>query len=150
MMRFRATLQSTGGNTTGFTVPQEIVESLGKGKRPPVTVTINGYTYRNTIAVYGGAYMLGVSAEHRSGSGVAAGDEVEVELELDTAPREIVVPADLAAALDAEPAARAFFDGLSYSNKSWHVLQVEGARTDVTRQRRIAKSVEVLRQGRPR
>jgi uncharacterized protein YdeI (YjbR/CyaY-like superfamily) len=81
---------------------------------------------------------------------VAGGDDVEVDLELDTAPREVVVPDDLAAALDAEPAARATFDGLSYSNKSWHVLQVTGARTEETRQRRIAKSVETLRQGRPR
>ena len=75
---------------------------------------------------------------------------MEVDLELDTAPREVVVPDDLAAALDAEPAARATFDGLSYSNKSWHVLQVTGARTEETRQRRIARSVETLRQGRPR
>jgi uncharacterized protein YdeI (YjbR/CyaY-like superfamily) len=81
---------------------------------------------------------------------VAGGDDVEVDLELDTAPREVVVPDDLAAALDAEPAARATFDGLSYSNKSWHVLQVTGARTEETRQRRIARSLETLRQGRPR
>jgi uncharacterized protein YdeI (YjbR/CyaY-like superfamily) len=94
--------------------------------------------------------MVSLSAEHRAGAGVAGGDDVEVDLELDTAPREVVVPDDLAAALDAEPAARATFDGLSYSNKSWHVLQVTGARTEETRQRRIAKSVETLRQGRPR
>ena len=98
----------------------------------------------------GGRSMVGLSAEHRAGSGVAGGDEVEVDLELDTAPREVAVPDDLAAALDAEPAARATFDGLSYSNKSWHVLQVTGARTEETRQRRIARSVETLRQGRPR
>jgi hypothetical protein len=149
-MRFRATLESGGGNTTGFTVPDEVVAALGAGKRPPVVVTINGYTYRNTVAVYGGVYMLGVSAQHREGAGVVAGEELDVELELDTAPREVSVPADLAAALDAEPAARATFDGLSYSNKSWHVLQVEGAKTDATRQRRIAKSVEVLKEGRAR
>jgi Bacteriocin-protection, YdeI or OmpD-Associated/Domain of unknown function (DUF1905) len=149
-MRFRATLESGGGNTTGFTVPDEVVAALGAGKRPPVVVTINGYTYRNTVAVYGGVYMLGVSAQHREGAGVVAGEELDVELELDTAPREVSVPADLAAALDAEPAARATFEGLSYSNKSWHVLQVEGAKTDATRQRRIAKSVEVLKEGRAR
>ena len=94
--------------------------------------------------------MVGLSGEHRAGAGVAGGDEVEVDLELDTAPREVAVPDELAAALDAEPAARATFDGLSYSNKSWHVLQVTGAKTDDTRQRRIARSIEVLRQGRPR
>jgi hypothetical protein len=149
-MRFRATLESSGGTTTGVVVPSEIVEALGKGKRPPVTVTINGYTYRNTVAVMGGQFMLGVSAEHRAGAGVAAGELIDVDLELDTAPREVSVPPDFAAALDGEPAARAFFDSLSYSNRSWHVLQVEGAKTQETRQRRIARSLEMLREGRAR
>jgi uncharacterized protein YdeI (YjbR/CyaY-like superfamily) len=98
----------------------------------------------------GGDYMVGVNADNRAGAGVAGGDEVDVDIELDTAPREVSVPADLAAALDAEPAARRTFDALSYSNKSWHTLQVEGAKTDETRQRRIARSVEILRGGRPR
>jgi hypothetical protein len=115
-----------------------------------VKVTVNGYSYRSTVASMGGKSMVSLSAEHRAGAGVAGGDEVEVNLELDTAPREVAVPDDLAAALDAEPAARATFDGLSYSNRSWHVLQVTGAKTEETRQRRIAKSVETLRQGRPR
>jgi uncharacterized protein YdeI (YjbR/CyaY-like superfamily) len=95
-------------------------------------------------------FMVSPSAEHRAGAGVGGGDEVDVDLELDTAPREVAVPPDLAAALDAEPAARATFDGLSYSNRSWHVLQVTGAKSDETRQRRIAKSVETLKRGRPR
>jgi hypothetical protein len=149
-MRFHTTILQAGGTATGIRIPDEIVESLGAGKRPPVRVTINGYTYRNTVAVYGGEYLVGVSAEHRAGAGVAGGDEVDVDIQLDTAPREVTVPADFAAALAAEPEARRTFDGLSYSNKSWHVLQIEGARTDETRQRRIAKSVEALREGRPR
>jgi hypothetical protein len=149
-MRFHTTLLQSGGTATGIRVPDEVVEALGSGKRPRVTVTINGYTYRNTIAVMGGEYMVGVSAEHRAGAGVAGGDEIDVDIELDTAPREVTVPDDFAAALDAEPAARATFDGLSYSNKSWHVLQVTGAKSDETRQRRIAKSVEMLREGRAR
>jgi len=113
-------------------------------------VTINGYTYRSSVAPMGGVFMIGVSEDVRRNAGVAGGDVVDVELELDTAPREVEVPADLAAALDAEPAARATFDRLSYSNKSWHTLQIDGAKTDETRQRRIAKSVEALRDGRPR
>lgn len=149
-MRFHTTILQSGKTATGIVVPEEVVEALGSGRRPPVRVTINGYTYRNTIAVMGGEYMVGVSAEHRAGAQVAGGDEVDVEVELDRAPREVTVPDDLAAALDAEPAARATFDGLSYSNRSWHVLQVTGAKTDETRQRRIAKSVETLRDGRPR
>ena len=149
-MRFHATIEQSGKTATGIRVPEEIVEALAAGKRPAVRVTINGFTYRSTVAVMGGRYMVGVSAENRAGARVAGGDEVDVEIELDTAPRELTVPADLAAALDGEPAARRTFDGLSYSNRSWHVLQVEGAKTDETRQRRIAKSVEMLREGRAR
>jgi hypothetical protein len=149
-VRFRTTIRQSGRTATGIEVPEQVVEALGSGGRPAVKVTINGYTYRSTVAVLGGRYMVGVSAEHRAGAGVAGGDEVDVDLELDTAPREVRVPADLAAALDAEPAARRAFDGLSYSNKSWHVLQVEGAKTEETRQRRIARSVDILRQGRAR
>ena len=118
-MKFRTELQGQEGmNATGMVIPPEVVEGLGAGKRPAVKVTLNGsYTYRNTIAVMGGAYMIGVSAEHRAGAGVKAGDMLEVELELDTEKREVDVPADLAAAIDAAPAARSYFDTLSYSKK---------------------------------
>ncbi len=149
-MRFRTTIVQSGKNTTGIQVPDEVVEALGSGKRPAVKVTVNGYSYRSTVASMGGVFMVSLSAEHRAGAGVGGGDEVEVDLELDSAPREVTVPPELVAALDAEPAARATFDGLSYSNKSWHVLQVTGAKTEETRQRRIAKSVDALKQGRPR
>jgi hypothetical protein len=149
-MRFRTTIVQSGKTATGIQVPDEVVEALGSGKRPAVKVTVNGYSYRSTLASMGGVFMVSLSAEHRAGAGVAGGDEVEVDLELDSAPREVTVPPELAAALDAEPAARATFDGLSYSNKSWHVLQVTGAKTEETRQRRIARSVEALKQGRPR
>jgi hypothetical protein len=149
-MQFHTTIVQSGRTTTGIEVPDEIVEALGSGKRPPVTVTINGFTYRSTVARMGGRYMVSVSAENRAAAGVAGGDEVAVEIALDTAPRQVDVPPDLAAALDAEPDARRTFNGLSYSNKSWHVLQVEGAKTDQTRQRRIGKSVEILKQGRAR
>lgn len=149
-MRFRTTILQGGKTATGIRVPDEVVEGLAAGKRPPVKVTINGFTYRNTIAVMGGAYMVGVSAENRAGAGVKGGDEVDVDIELDTAPREVSIPADFAAALNTEPDARRTFDGLSNSNKGWHVSSIEGAKTDETRQRRIAKSVEALREGRPR
>ena len=149
-MRFRTTILQGDKTATGIRIPDEIVESLGKGKRPPVRITINGFTYRSTVAVMGGAYMVGVSAENRAGARVAGGDEVDVDIELDTQPRELTVPSDLAAALDAEPEARRTFDGLSFSNRQWHALSVEGAKTDETRQRRIAKSVGALREGRVR
>ncbi|HEY4028213.1 MAG TPA: YdeI/OmpD-associated family protein [Candidatus Dormibacteraeota bacterium] len=149
-MRFHTTILQTGKNTTGIQVPDEVVETLGAGRRPAVRVTINGFTYRSTVAVMGGVSMVGVNAENRAAARVAGGDELDVDIELDTAPREVTVPPDLAAALETEPDALRTFEGLSYSNRSWHVLQVTGARTDETRQRRIARSIDVLKQGRAR
>lgn len=143
-------MQREGKTAMGFEVPPDVVEALGAGKRPPVRVTINGYTYRNTVAVLGGRYMIGVSSEHRGPAGVSGGESLDVDLELDTAPRVIDVPADLAAALDASPEARATFDRLSYSNKSWHVLQATGTSNPETRARRIEKSVAALAAGRIR
>ncbi len=145
-MRFTTVLLGT--TTTGIEVPPEVIDALGKGKKPPVVVTVNGYTYRNTVAVMGGRYMISLSAKNREAAGVAAGQEVEVELELDTAPREVVVPEDFAAALAAEPKALAFFDGLSYSQRSWFVLGIEEAKKPETRANRIVKAVERLASGR--
>ena len=147
-MRFRATLQLGGKTATGIEVPAEVVESLGAGKRPPVRVTIKGHTYRTTVAPMGGRFMLPVSADNRTSAGVVAGDEVDVDVALDTEPREVSVPPDLAEALDAEPDAKRYFDGLSYSHKLRHVLAIEGAKTAETRQRRVAKAVSALREGR--
>ena len=149
-MRFQTTIASGGGNTTGIPVPEDVMEALGAGRKPAVTVSLGGHTYRNTVATVDGRPMISLSAENRAAAGVAAGDEVDVEVELDTAPRTVEEPTDLAAALDAEPDARRTFDALSNSNKKWHVLQVTGAKTDETRQRRIDKSVAMLREGRAR
>ena len=147
-MRFRATIEGTGKTAAGMRIPPQIVQSLGSSRRPPVRITINGYTYRNTVAVMGGEFWVGVSAEHRAGSDTAAGDQVDVDLELDTEPREVTVPIDFARALDGDGDARRFFDTLSYSNRLRHVLSVEGAKTAETRDRRIAKAVASLREGR--
>ena len=145
-MKFHTTIKQDGNNT-GIEVPEEIVAQLGAGKRPPVRVTLNGYTYRNTVAVMGGKYMISVSKDVREKSGVKGGDTLEVELELDTSPREVELAPDFAAALAADPAAQQFFDKLSPSKKGWHVYQVEGAKTPETRQRRIEKSVAMCREG---
>ncbi len=149
-MRLRTTILQSGKTAAGIEVPEDMVLSLGAGKRPKVSVTINGYTYRSSIAPMNDTYMIGVSNAVREAAGVAGGQVVDVDIELDTAPREITVPDDFAAALDAEPDARRTFDALSYSNKSWHTYQLDAAKTDETRQRRIAKSVEALKAGRPR
>jgi hypothetical protein len=130
-----------GKNTTGIEVPAELLARLGTSKRPPVSVTINGHTYRSTVATLGGVFMMSLSAENRAQAG---GDEADVELELDTRPREVTVPPDLGEALDRDPAARKRFDGLSYSQQRAHVLSVEGAKTTETRARRIAQAVSAL------
>jgi Bacteriocin-protection, YdeI or OmpD-Associated/Domain of unknown function (DUF1905) len=147
-MRFRATILSSGKTAAGIEVPTAIVEALGPSRKPPVRVTINGHSYRSSIATVGGVFMVGVTNEFRKEAEVAAGDEVDVDIELDTEKREVVVPPDLAAALDADAGARRAFDGLSYSNKRRIVIPIEDARTPETRQRRIDKSVVALREGR--
>lgn len=146
-MRFRAVVQLGGKTATGIEVPPEVVASLGSSKKPAVRVTIGGYTCRSTVATMGGVFMLPVSADVRARAGVAAGDEVDVEVELDTEPRQVAVPEDFAAALDADRQARQFFEGISYSNQRRLVLAIEAAKAEDTRQRRIRKTVEALHEG---
>ncbi len=145
---FPTVVVGSGKTAAGIVVPPDVVEALDHGKRPPVRVTIGEHTYRSTVAVMRGQFMIGVSAQNRAGARVGVGDEVEVHLELDLAPRELAVPDDFAAALAQTPEARHAFDQLSYSRRQWHVLSIEGAKTTATRQRRIAKSVALLREAR--
>lgn len=148
-MKFKTEIQQgETKNVTGIEVPPSVVEALGGGKRPPVKVTLNGYTYRSTVAVMGGAYMVGVSADVREKAKVKGGDVLEVEMVLDTDKREVEAPADFAKALGANKKAKAFFDGLSYSNKKRFVTQVEEAKAAETRARRIEKFVAQLADGR--
>ena len=147
-MRFRTTILSAGKSAAGIEVPPEIVEALGQGKKPPVRVTINGHTYRSSVATVNGVFMVGVTTAFRQETGLAGGDEVDVEIELDTEKREVAVPPDLAAALESEAEARQFFESLSYSNKRRIVEPIADAKTPETRQRRIATSVEKLRERR--
>jgi hypothetical protein len=149
-MRFRATLESNGKTATGIHVPDEVVEALGSGRKPAVRVTISGHTYRSTIASRSGRYLLGVSAENRERAGVVAGDELDVELELDTEPREGTVPPDLMAALASDAQASGFFDTLTASQKQWYVLPIEQAKATETRERRVAKALGMLRENRKR
>lgn len=146
-MKLRTSIDGTGGNTAGIVVPEADVTALGGGKRPKVAITLNGYTYRASISPMAGRYLAPVSADVRSKAGVKAGDIVDVEIVLDTAPREIAVPADLAAALTDDPAAHAAFEGLSYSNKRRLVEPIEAAKAPETRARRIVKTVASLRDG---
>jgi hypothetical protein len=147
-VKFQGTLHLNGKTATGIRVPPEVVAALGDSKRPAVRVTIHGYTYRSTIAPMGGEFWIPVSAENRNGAGVTAGDQVEVDVELDTAPRQVDVPSDFAEALATAPDARRFFDGLSYSQQRWFVLNIEGAKKPETRARRVAEAVQRLSEGR--
>jgi hypothetical protein len=149
-MRFRATLESNGKTATGIRVPPEVVAALGPSRKPAVRVTVAGHSYRSTIATRSGVFLLGVSAENRQAAGVAAGDELDVELELDTEPREVTVPPDLMAAFAADSEAKRFFDTLTASQKQWYVLPIEQAKAAETRERRVAKAIGMLREGRKR
>ena len=146
-MRFRTKVLQAGKTATGIEVPAKVVAALGSSKRPPVRATINGYTYRSTVAVMGGTFMLGVSDEVRKAAGVAGGDVIDVDLELDTDPREVELPPDFAAALNRDAKAKKFFAGLSYSAKKRLVTPLEVKAADV-RASRITKTIEQLRAGR--
>lgn len=145
-MKFTTTIVQMGNNT-GIAVPSEVVEELGAGKKPPVKITLKGYTYRSSIAVMGGKYMVSLSAENRKNAGVQGGETLEIEIVVDTEKREITIPPDLQAALDANPEAKAFFEKMSYSKKRRHVEPIEAAKAPETRQRRIEKSVQMFSEG---
>jgi len=146
-MKFHGRIELNGKTATGIEVPAEVVTGLGAGKRPAVRATVNGFTYRTSVAPMGGRFLLPVSAQIRAGAGVAAGDEVDVDLEVDTEPRTVSVPADLAVALDTDPAVRRAFAALSYSQQLRYVQPVEDAKATATRQRRIDKVLSDLRPG---
>ncbi|MFW6692755.1 YdeI/OmpD-associated family protein [Streptomyces sp. MAR4 CNX-425] len=145
-MKFTTEMLQTGNNT-GIPVPEEVVEGLGGGRRAAVTVVVNGYTYRSTLASMGGRVLIPFSADRREETGIGGGDPIEVELTLDTAPRTVEPPADLAAALAAAPGAAEAFRALSPSRQKAYVTSVEGAKAQATRERRIAKAVTELTAG---
>ena len=136
-MRFRAKIEGTGKTAAGIRVPDEVVAALGPSRKPPVVMTINGHSYRGSVASMGGEFWIGASNDFRRTAGVAAGDEVDVDLVLDTEPRAVTVPDDLAAALDADPEARAFFEGLSYSNKRRIVEPIADAKSPERLHRKV-------------
>jgi hypothetical protein len=144
-MRFETRMSQTGNNT-GIEVPAEVIEGFGAGRKPPVVVNVNGYEYRSTVAVMGGRFMIPFSSDKRAATGIGGGDAIVVDLEVDTAPRTVEVPDDLAAALDAG-GARVAFDALSTSARKAHVTSVESAKAVETRQRRVDGIVAKLTAG---
>ena len=148
-MKFRAELQRDGKTATGITVPAEVLDAIGGGRRPAVAVTLNGHTYRTTVGVMGGVAKIPVSAAVRDAAGIAAGDMLEVEIVADSTPRIIEVPSDLAAAIAASTEAKEFFGRLSHSRQNAWVTWVEQARQPGTRGRRIEQTVAMLADHRP-
>ena len=133
----------------GLEIPPAVVEALGGGKRPAVTITINGHSWKSRVAIMRGRHLLGLSNANRKAAGVATGDQVEVEVHIDAGPRVVAEPADFARALDADPAARAAYDRLSGSRKREHVRAIESAKKPETRARRIDKALAMLRDQQP-
>jgi hypothetical protein len=146
-MRFRATVELNSKTATGIEVPADVFAALGQGQRPAVQVSIGGHSYRTTIGRMQSRSLIPLSAENRAAAGVAAGDEVDVDLEPDTAPRQVETPADLAEALAADEAARATYEGLAFSHRKEWVRWVEEAKKPETRATRIAKTVQSLHDG---
>jgi hypothetical protein len=145
VVSFRTTLWAAGGNNVGIIVPEETVLGFGRGKRVPVVVTVDGdYSYRNTIASMGGRFLISFNAETRAATGKSAGDEIEVTLDVDDAPRTVDIPPSLAEAFDANPLAAKVWTTLSYSKQRAHAQSVESAKSDDTRTRRVQNIMEEL------
>jgi hypothetical protein len=149
-MKFHTTLQRFGPNNTGIEVPEEVLTALGRGRRVKVVATVNGYTYRTSVAPAYGKILMPFSSEHRAASGLSGGEEIEVDIVPDDAPRVVDVPADVATALADAPDAATFFAGLSYTQQRAYILWVEDAKKPETRSARVAKTVEMLSDHRTR
>jgi hypothetical protein len=150
VIRFRAVLQPRGP-AAAVVLDDEQVAAVGEGaRRFPVVATVNGYTWRTSVARMGGESLLGLNREVREGAGVRAGDDVEVTIELDEAPREVEVPGALAAALAADPEAGAAFERMAFTHRKEYARWIAEAKRDETRQRRVAQAVEMIRAGKSR
>ena len=148
MTTFRAVLALHGKTATGVEVPPAVVDELGAGNRPAVTVTVNGHSWPSTIATYGGTFMLGVSATNREAAGVAAGDEIEVTVEVDRSSRETEVPPDLADALAGAHDALERFEKLTPTQRGYFSESVTSAKKPETRAKRVERAIDALRAGR--
>lgn len=144
------TTVAASGNNTGIVVPDEVIAQLAAGRRPPVLIDVNGYQYRNTVAVMGGKHMISISAAVRQATGLKGGDPIRVTLTLADAPPKVEIPADFAAVLAADEPASAFFGKLSNSMQRYHVDNINAAKSADTRQRRIDKAIVLFRDGKQR
>jgi hypothetical protein len=149
-IQFSTPLQPRGP-AAAVVLDDDQVAVIGEGaKRFPVVATVNGYTWRTSVARMGGEFLVGLSKEVRTGAGVEAGDNVEVRLELDAAPREVEVPEALAVALAADPQAKASFEQMAFTHRKEYARWIAEAKKDETRDRRVRQAVEMIRAGKSR
>jgi hypothetical protein len=148
VVAFLTTVELTGRTATFLRVPVDVPAFFDGRHRPPVLVKLSGHTYRTTVAKYGDEYFLPLSRENREAAGLQAGDRVAVQMEADTAPREVDPPAELAAALAGDQEAREVYGSLSYRHRKEYADWVAEAKRPETRERRAAKAIELLREGR--
>lgn len=148
-MKFRAHVIPSG-NATGVAIPGDVMQALGPKGRPPVTITINGHTWRSRVAAMRGQRLIGISAAHRAAAKIREGDIVDVDIEIDEAPREVAEPADLATALNECPQARTSFDRLPFGLRQKHVEMIQAAKSAHVRERRINKLIATLQEARSR
>lgn len=150
VVHFKTQLQPRGP-AAAVILDDAQVAAVGEGaKRFPVVATVNGYTWRTTVVRMGGEFLLGLSKEVRQGAGAEAGDEVDVTVELDTAPREVEVPEALAAALAADPEAKASFYRMAFTHRKEYARWIADAKQEQTRQRRLGQALEMIRAGKTR
>jgi hypothetical protein len=144
-VRFEATLVARGRGHV-VALPIDVREELG-AVRVPVSVTVNGHAFRTTAMRYGGVDYIGLNREVREAAGVYSGDTITVALERDTERREVGVPPGLAKVLAKDAPARAAFERLSYTHRKEYARWIAEAKREETRERRLAKAVEMLRTG---
>jgi hypothetical protein len=149
-LRFTTTLLARGP-AAAVVLDEAQVAAVGEGrKRFPVVARVNGYAWRTTVTPMGGEFLVGLSRAVRAEAGAEAGDAVEVELELDTAPREVEVPEALADALARDAGARKAFEGLAYTHRKEYARWIGEAKREETRDRRVAEALKMLVEGRTR
>lgn len=150
VVHFKTQLQPRG-NASAVVLDEAQVAAVGEGaRRFPVVATVNGYTWRTSVTRMGGEFLLGLNRDVRQGAGVEAGDEVDVTVELDSAPRDVEVPEALASALAADPETKASFDRMAFTHRKEYARWIADAKQEQTRQRRLAQAMEMIRAGKTR
>ena len=147
MPELRVSIQSSDRMDAHIELPEDLVLSLGAGKRPAVRTEIEGVRYQTRVAVYGGRYYLGLRKDVVKAASLTPGKSVRLAIELDDQPREVELPPDLSQALTRSEDAKSAFDRLSFTHRKEYVRWVEEAKREETRRTRVEKTISMLRDG---